>query len=89
MSRYDANLAIAQTFANQFTPPLGVVHTQRMNEVPSPDAFCISHWDATRKIGISAFVFGDGHFKAYLEAAGKGDIAEDAGRVFAKALKGI
>ena len=86
MSNYDSNLLIAQTFANQFDPPLSIVHTERMNEIPSPDAFCISYWDQARKIGISAFVFGEGHFKAYLEAAGKGDIAEDAGCVFAKAL---
>jgi len=79
------NERTARTFAEQFTPPLNVCATERINNMPVPDAWAISYHDGARGLGITAVAF-HGGLHAYLEAAGKGDIAEHAGQVLAKAL---
>lgn len=79
------NEDIILAFAGQFTPPLNVVKTERVNNVPIPDAWMAAYHDKDRGIGITAIAY-SGQLHAYLEAAGKGDIAERAGHVMAKAL---
>jgi hypothetical protein len=79
------NEAIARKFAEQFTPQLTACRTERINNVPMPDAWVVSHWDDTHKIGITA-VAHSGALHAFIEAAGSGDIAEHAGEVIARAL---
>lgn len=79
------NEDIIRTFANQFSPPLNVVKTERVNNFPIPDAWMAAYHDNARGIGITAIAHSGG-LHAYLEAAGKGDIAEEAGRVMAKAV---
>lgn len=72
-------------FCGEFTPPLKYVRTDRINMVPMPDAWQTSLWDDQAAIGITVVAYGGG-IHAYLEAAGKGEIAANAGRVFAKSL---
>lgn len=79
------NETAIRAFAAQFSPPLAVGRTERINEVPIEDAWVCSHWDQTRGLGISAFAF-RGQFKAYIEAAGSAEIAERAGYVIGKAM---
>lgn len=80
------NEDIIRAFAGQFTPPLNVVKTERVNNSPIPDAWMAACHDKDRGIGITAIAHSGG-LHAYLEAAGKGIIiAADAGRVMAKAL---
>lgn len=80
----DRNLVAAQAFADAFDPPLSVVRTERINGQPAKDAYCVSGMLADEEIGISAFVFGNGHLKAYVEFVGGRDMAEEVGRKFAK-----
>jgi hypothetical protein len=80
----DNERAIA-AFAAQFTPPLKYVRTERINGVAMTDAWQCSYWDGARSIGITTVAYGGG-IHAYIEAAGRGEIAGDAGRVIAKAL---
>lgn len=79
------NRAIAERFAGQFTPVLRVVKTDAVNGVPTTDCWNISYWDDARKVGIVAHAM-RGQLKAYIEYAGPGSIAEDAGKVMASAL---
>lgn len=79
------NRTTAERFAAQFSPPLRVVKTERIDGKPIADAWNVSYWDAERKVGIVAHAFG-GQLKAYIEAGGPATIAEDAGRVMATAL---
>lgn len=75
----------AEAFARQFSPPLTVVKTEAIDGKKIPDAWNVSYWDASRKVGIVAHAFG-GQFKAYIEAGGPGEIAQSAGKVMAQAL---
>ncbi len=79
------NEDIAKAFANQFTPPLRYVRTERINNVPMRDAYQITYWDNQRQIGITAAVF-EGQIHAFIETAGRGEVAAEAGRVMAKAF---
>ncbi len=79
------NEKVMRTFCAQFNPPLRYVKTERINSVPFPDAWQTSVWDAACGIGITTVCYGGG-IHAYLEAAGSAQIAENAGKVFAKAL---
>jgi hypothetical protein len=72
-------------FCAQFSPPMKYVKTDRINMMPFPDAWQSSYWDQAAGLGFTVVAYGGG-IHAYLEAAGKGDIAANAGRVFAKAL---
>jgi hypothetical protein len=76
---------IIAAFCAQFTPPLRYVRTERINNLPMQDAWQTSYWDGARSIGITTVAYGGG-LHAFIEAAGKGDIAETAGRVIATAL---
>jgi hypothetical protein len=79
------NELIARTFAAQFDPPLTVVKTQKVDQKPIPDAYTCSAWDKDRKLGVTAIASG-GNLKAYLEAAGPGEIAESAGKAMAEVM---
>lgn len=79
------NEKTARTFAEQFDPPLTVCKTERVNNLPVPDAWVMTCHDAKRGIGITAVAYGGG-LHAFIEAAGKGKIAADAGKVMATAL---
>lgn len=79
------NEAIAKAFADQFTPPLRYIRTERVNNVRMQDAYQISYWDNARQIGITAAVY-EGQIHAFIETAGRGDVAAEAGRVMARAL---
>lgn len=79
------NEQIIRAFAEQFTPPLNVCKTDRINNMPIRDAWQASYWDAARNIGITAVAHSNG-LHAFLEAAGSAEIAADAGQVLAKAL---
>ncbi len=79
------NEQAAREFASQFNPPLSVCRTERINNMRVKDAWQITYWDAERCIGITAVAYGGG-LHAYLEAAGKGDIAQGAGKAMAAAL---
>ncbi len=79
------NESIIKALCDQFTPPLKYVKTDRINNVPMRDAFQTSYWDDALSIGITTVAYGGG-IHAFIEAAGKGDIAEKAGQVIAKAL---
>lgn len=79
------NEKIAKTFAEQFTPPLKYVGTQAVNNIPMKDAWQITYWDSAKHIGVTAVVYG-GQIHAYLEAAGHGDVAANAGQAMARAL---
>jgi len=79
------NEKIAKAFAEQFSPALKYIRTERINNVPMQDAWQISYWDDARATGVTAVVFA-GQIHAYLESAGPGSIAADSARAFAKAL---
>lgn len=79
------NERIARIFAEQFTPALNVCKTDKINNLPVPDAWQVSYWDGARSIGITAVAYGGG-LHAFLESAGKGEIAFEAGQVMAQAL---
>ncbi len=79
------NEQIARAFADQFTPPLRIARTERINNIPMQDAWQISYWEARRSIGITAVVYG-GQIHAFIETAGRGEVAAEAGRVMAKAF---
>lgn len=79
------NERIIRTFAAQFSPALQVVKTERINNVRIADAWQCSYWNQTNSIGITA-VAHSGGLHAYLESAGPGAIAENAGQVMATAL---
>lgn len=72
-------------FCAQFSPPLKYVKTERINNLPVPDAWLASYWDSARAVGITTVCYGGG-IHAFIEAAGKGDIAPAAGRIIATAL---
>jgi hypothetical protein len=72
-------------FCDQFTPPLRYLKTEKINNMPFPDAWTTSWHDQARGIGITTVCYGGG-IHAFIEAAGPADIAADAGRVMAKAL---
>jgi len=74
-----------KAFADQFTPPLKYIRTQKINNVPMPDAYQCTYWDNARSIGITTVAY-NGQIHAFIEAAGKGNIAAEAGRVIAKAF---
>lgn len=74
-----------RAFCEQFSPPLKFVKTERINNVPMPDAWQTSYWDAARSVGMTVVAYSGG-IHAFIEAAGKGDIAPSVGKVFAKAL---
>jgi hypothetical protein len=75
-----------KTFCDQFEPPLNYAATQRINNQPVSDAYTTAFWLEQECIGITVLSYGSGNFKAYIEAAGKGDIAESAGKVIARAF---
>ena len=79
------NERTARTFAEQFTPPLTVCATERINNMAVPDAWMVAYHDNALGIGITAVAY-HGGLHAYIEAAGKDEIAERAGQVMAKAL---
>lgn len=79
------NERTARAFAAQFDPPLLVGRTDRVNNLPIPDAWVISYHDAARGVGITTVCYSGG-IHAFIEAAGAAEIAEEAGRVMAKAL---
>lgn len=81
------NLEAAQAFANAFEPPLTLAKTERINDVPHNDAYCIAGMLCDGEVGISAFVFGNGHFKAYTEFVGSRDMAAEIGAKFAKLME--
>lgn len=79
------NLKNAETFANQFDPPLIAHHTERVNGVPMADAYSVAFFDKETGWGITA-VFYKGQHHSYLEAIGdEGNVAETA-QMFRKAL---
>ncbi len=63
------NETAIRTFADQFTPPLNVVKTDRVNNVPIPDAWMAAYHNPDTGIGITAIAH-SGTLYAYLEAAG-------------------
>ena len=79
------NETTIKTFCEQFTPPLKYVKTDRINNVPMPDAWQTSFWVQEKGVGIVVVAY-MGQIHAYIEAAGKGEIAQVAGRVIAKAF---
>lgn len=79
------NEKIANDFAGQFDPPLKAVRTLAVNGVKYPDAWQVTYWSQMRSIGVTA-VFYEGQVHAYLECAGRADIAIQSGRAFAIAL---
>lgn len=72
-------------FCAQFTPPLRYVKTERINMVPMPDAWQTSGHDDYTHVGYTVVAYGGG-LHAFIEAAGPGSIAANAGSVFARAL---
>jgi hypothetical protein len=82
------NERIARDFAEQFDPPLTVVRTLKVNNVTMPDAWQVSYWNNAKGIGIMAVIY-SGQIHAYVEAAGRAEIAVDAGKACAAALKAI
>lgn len=85
MTDLSVNETIAKAFADQFDPPLRYIRTERINNVKMRDAFQVTYWSQDKSIGITAAVF-EGQIHAFLEAAGRGDIAAEAGKAMARAL---
>jgi hypothetical protein len=85
MTKITKNEAIIKAFAEQFDPPMTYVRTLRVNNVPFADAWQVSYWDNAKAIGITAVAF-EGQLHAFIEAAGRGDIAAAAGKAMAIAL---
>ena len=79
------NREIAEAFAAQFDPPLAVVQTQRVNNVPHRDAWMCAVWDEAAGYGITAHAFG-GQLHAYVEAMGSDDRVVSIGRTMAAAM---
>lgn len=80
------NEAIIRAFADQFSPALRYVRTDKINNIRFPDAYVCSYWDSKRAIGITTTVY-EGQIHAFIEAAGSGEqVAKDAGRVIAAAM---
>lgn len=79
------NERIIRTFADQFTPPLKVIRSERINNIKMPDAWTANYWNGEKSIGVTAVAHSNG-LHAFIEAAGTGDIAEHAGQIIAKAL---
>lgn len=77
-----------RAFAAQFSPPLKVVSTQRLNSIKAHDAWTCSYWSEERGIGVTAVIHGKQLIHAYLEASGESDPDDAAtvGKVIAKAL---
>lgn len=87
------NERIMKAFCDQFTPPLRYTPTLRIanaafgtsEPVALPNAFQVTWWDNQHSIGVVAASF-EGQIHAFIEASGRGNIAEHAGKVIAKAL---
>lgn len=79
------NEALINAFCEQFSPPLKPVRTLRVNGVAYPDAWQANHWDAGKCLGITAVAY-EGQLHAFLEASGRADTAQRAGRAMAQAL---
>ncbi len=79
------NEQAARKFAAQFSPPLQVVKTLHIDGQKTPGAFVVATYNESRGIGVSAFFY-KGGVRAFIEAVGKGEIAESAGKVIATAL---
>jgi hypothetical protein len=74
-----------KAFCDMFSPSLRYVKTDRINNMPYPDAWQTSYWHQDRSVGMTVVAYGGG-IHAFIEAAGRGDIAANAGKVFARAL---
>lgn len=79
------NEQIARTFAHQFEPPLKYARTATVDGQSTPGAFVVAHYDQRTGIGVTAVAY-KGNLRAFIECVGKGEIAENAGKVIAKAL---
>jgi hypothetical protein len=82
------NEQIIKAFADQFEPPLKYAQTLKVNNVSMPDAWQCSYWNNAKGVGVMAVVY-SGQIHAYVEAAGRAEIAADAGKACAAALKAI
>jgi hypothetical protein len=82
------NEQIIRAFAGQFNPPLPVVATLKLNNVPARDGWQAAWWSNDRGIGVTAVVHGNGLLHAFIEASGQSDPpdAAEVGKVMAKAL---
>ncbi len=79
------NEQIARAFAAQFNPPLNYAKTATVDGRPTPGAYVVAHYDQHTGIGVTAVAY-KGNLRAFIEAVGKGEIAENAGKVIATAL---
>lgn len=79
------NEQIIKAFADQFNPPMAYVRTLAINGVKHPDAWQCTYWNTDKSIGFTVVAY-QGQIHAYLEAAGRGQVATDAGQAFAIAL---
>lgn len=80
------NQKIALAFAQQFKPVPPVVRTQRINNVPYPDAWLVAVHDDGSGYGITAHAF-DGKLHAFIETLQKGQAAESVGKSMARWFK--
>lgn len=78
------NREIAEVFAAQFDPPLAVVQTQRINNVPYRDAWVCAVYDEALGYGVTAHVFHE-RVHAYVEANASTDPVH-LGKVMAAVL---
>jgi hypothetical protein len=77
-----------KTFCDQFEPPLTYLHTQRVGNVPIPDAWMTSFWSEDKGVGITVIAH-SGQIYSYVESNGKADLAEYHGKFLASVFKGL
>jgi len=77
-----------KAFCDQFDPPLAYMHTQRVGNVPIPDAWTTSFWSQDKGVGITVIAH-SGLIYSYVESNGKADLAEYHGEFLARVFKGL
>ena len=84
--RKSLNRQAIEEFANCFTPPLKVVATDSIGGARVAHGWMCAHHDPEHEIGLTAVCWGNGHFKAWVEATGSRDYAGSAGMVMSEVL---
>lgn len=80
------NREAAEQFAAAFSPALNVVACQNINNQPVRHGFFVATHDPETEIGVSAFFYGKGHFRAFVEVNGYIARAAEIGTMMERAI---
>lgn len=86
-NRRDGNREAIQAFANQFDPPLNIAATRAVGGVAVTNGWQASLHDPEIELGITAVVWGGGHFKVWMELQATASDGGELGSFFAAIVR--